>query len=120
MTIPANSFFSKEELQCPCCKIEQMNEAFVLDLIRARRRANIPFNVTSGYRCVKHNATLPKASPTSSHMKGLAIDISCENDNQRLAILAALLAIGFQRIGIAKDFIHVDKDTMKAKGVWMY
>jgi hypothetical protein len=43
------------------------------------------------------------------------------NSTQRYATLKGLFLVGFSRIGIGKNFIHVDDDSEKAmKVVWLY
>ena len=62
-----------------------------------------------------------KASAKSSHLLGHAADISCTNSSQRHKIIKALLKVGFNRIGIADTFIHVDNDPNKpANVIWTY
>ena len=56
----------------------------------------------------------------SSHLKGLAVDISCDNSGHRQKILTALIQVGFKRIGIAKSFIHTDLDNEKPNAIWLY
>jgi zinc D-Ala-D-Ala carboxypeptidase len=98
-----------------------MEPAFLNMIDGARTIAAIPFIVNSGYRCVKHNAELPKSSPTSSHLIGVAVDLRCELSSERFIILYALLDAGFKRIGIGGSFIHVDLDLMKPQNlIWVY
>lgn len=114
------NYFSNEELQCPCCKKLIFNSSFRVKLNHARHIANIPFLITSGYRCLAYNKKIG-ANSTSSHPKGMAVDISIDNSHQRYMILATLLQIGFTRIGIGPDFIHVDNDSEKSQKVcWDY
>jgi hypothetical protein len=56
-------------------------------------------------------------SPTSSHLKGLAIDLNCNNDTERYQLLFATLACGFKRIGIGRNHIHLDCDNLKPQGL---
>jgi len=88
-------------------------------LDRARDLAKTPFVINSGYRTEAHNKEVG-GSPTSSHLKGLAVDISCTNSSQREKIISALIIAGFQRVGIAKTFIHADMDPMKSPAIWLY
>jgi uncharacterized protein YcbK (DUF882 family) len=98
-----------------------MNREFVRRLDRAREQAGVPFVITSGFRTEKHNRSLPNASTKSSHMYGLAVDISAVDSFIRAEVLLALVREGFTRIGIAKTFIHVDMDDSKSSPrVWTY
>jgi len=113
-------YFSKKELECPCCGKCEMDDNFLLMLDRAREYAGIPFVISSGFRCEKHNREVG-GSPTSSHLKGKAVDIVADNSRRRYIILKALMKVGFTRIGIGKNFIHVDNDESKVQGViWLY
>ena len=102
-----------------------MNENFICMLDEAREKANIPFNITSGYRTPEYNQALREegytASKNSSHMKGIAADISASNPTARFKIIQALLKVGFNRIGIGENFIHCDTDTEKQQNlIWNY
>ena len=100
--------------------LDKMDKEFLLKLDRARDLAGIPFKINSAYRTPEHNAKIG-GKPNSSHLKGLAVDISVTNSRQRFIILKALLDTGFNRIGIAKSFIHVDDDKSKdSQVVWLY
>ena len=123
-------YFNKSEFNCPCgspdCTGEKMNSDFLELLDSARAIASISFVITSGLRCKEYNQDLIKrgykASKTSSHLKGLAADISCKNSADRFTIINSLLLVGFSRIGISDTFIHVDLDNKdKQKNViWTY
>ena len=97
-----------------------MDRGFLMKLDLARGNAGIPFTITSGYRTKEHNAKVGGVSD-SSHTLGLAADISCNNSKDRLLIVSSLLRAGFNRIGIANTFIHVDLDYNKVQNViWTY
>jgi len=107
-------YFDSREFECPCCRqgSDRMNLVFVARLDQARGLADVPFVITSGWRCERHNAEVG-GSETSSHMKGLAVDLECQLSGVRFQILWALRVVGFNRIGIRRDFIHVDMDFDK-------
>lgn len=97
-----------------------MDTNFIKMLIEARRIASTAFYITSGYRTPNHNKSVGGVL-NSSHMKGLAVDIKCNDSVKRSIIVKSLLEAGFTRIGIAKSFIHVDNDLSKAQNViWVY
>ena len=100
--------------------IEQnMNVDFLAKLDEAREYANIPFIINSAYRSPTHPLSIK--NPTSSHIKGLAVDISVKDSVTRDLTLRALRAVGFTRIGIASTFIHVDLYFDKSQNVtWTY
>ena len=96
-----------------------MNKKFLKMLDKAREIAGIPFKINSGYRTEEHNKAI-NGSPSSSHLKGYAADIACTYSANRLIIVKALITAGFNRIGIAKTFIHVDNDPDKPEVLWTY
>jgi len=102
-------------------KIEyNMNEDFLAKLDKAREFANIPFIINSAYRSPEQNARVG-GKPNSSHLRGLAVDIRANDSSTRYIVLNALIKVGFNRIGIASSFIHVDDDKEKANNViWTY
>ena len=74
----------------------------------------------SGYRSKAHNQKVGGV-PQSSHRLGKACDIACIGSRHRFLIVNALIEAGFNRIGIAKNFIHVDNDMNKSSNViWTY
>lgn len=98
----------------------KMDLDFLQKLDKARDIAGVSFKINSGYRSPSHNQKVGGKS-TSSHLSGLAADISCRDDKTRSTIINALIKAGFNRIGIAKTFIHVDSDTKKSSNViWVY
>jgi zinc D-Ala-D-Ala carboxypeptidase len=101
-------------------KIEyNMNADFLAKLDEAREYSGIPFIINSAYRSPEHPESIK--NPTSSHIKGLAVDISVKDGRQRFLVLDALLHVGFSRIGVAGTFIHVDLDLDKSQNViWTY
>lgn len=112
-------------LSCPCCGLLNMDMKFMSMLDEARREAGVPFKITSGCRCIKHNMDVGGAK-SSSHVTSLtdacqAVDIVCRNNRSRFHITSALIAVGFTRMGIASTFIHVDNDLTKPQMViWRY
>ena len=97
-----------------------MDSQFLTKLETAREYAGIPFRITSGYRTKERNSQVTGV-PDSAHTKGLASDIACSSGRERCIILKALLDAGFNRIGVANTFIHVDNDPSKPSDViWTY
>lgn len=90
----------------------------MLDL--AREKFDKPIRVNSGYRTRSHNEKIG-GTDKSSHLKGLAVDLHCNNSVDRHELLWCLQDVGFNRIGIADTFIHVDIDKDKVQNViWLY
>ena len=113
-------YFKFEEFACPCCGKNETDEALIDFLDDARKEAGIPFIITSGYRCPRHNEEIG-GKPDSAHLKGLAADILCRTSQERFKIVQALIWVGFRRIGIGKNFVHADLDFDKPYPViWLY
>ena len=98
---------------------KNMKKDFLKKLDKARAIADVPFKITSGYRSKETNKRVGGVS-TSSHLKGLAADISCKDSSTRQKIVNALIQAGFTRIGIADTFIHCDTDKDKQDAIWLY
>jgi len=97
----------------------KMDKDFLAKLDKAREFAKVPFVINSAYRSPEHAESIK--NPTSSHIKGLAVDIRTTDSRTRYKVLNALIHVGFNRIGIADTFIHVDDDKDKSQQViWTY
>lgn len=59
---------------------------------------------------------------SSAHCLGLAIDIYCYSNSLRFKIISFALNYGISRIGIYKNFIHIDiaPDSLKSQNVIWY
>ena len=114
-------YFTSKEFDCKCgCGLtgDKMDERFMERLYAARVIAGIPFRITSGIRCQKHNSAVG-GEKNSSHLSGHAADIAAVTSDQRFEIVDALIKAGFTRIGSSRpNFIHVDADPYKADGMW--
>ncbi len=122
LTRAFHMFFEYSEFDSPDEKNSYMNMdvAFLNRLSKARELAAIAFKITSGYRSPAHN-TKVGGVPSSSHTVGRAVDIYAPTSTQKYIIINALLQAGFNRIGVAKNFIHVDDDPSKSEDViWTY
>ena len=105
------------ELRCPCCGEIVIDDAFLARLRLAREIAGVPFVITSGYRCEKHNKEV--GSSSRNHVEGKAADISATDGPTRGRILKGLYEAGFKRVGIARTFIHAD-NTDAVESCWLY
>lgn len=89
----------------------------------ARDKAGVPFLITSGKRTADQNSALSGAVSDSSHLAGLAVDMSTIGDDHVLnRMLFGLFAAGFDRIGLyfslsgstlTPHHLHVDIDKTK-------
>ncbi len=122
--------FTFEEMSCPCCGKILIDPEFLERLELARELAGIPFPINSGFRCPEHNYKLwlediihnPKIKETRNHPSGRAVDIKCAMGHERRLILNGLIGAEFNRIGIAKTFIHADTmdELGSPKSYWLY
>ena len=110
------NYFEYKEFDCPCedCQRAEstginMQPLFLemLDHARAISKGT-SFKINSGYRCENHNTRVGGKNKKAG-------------SQERPNILASLRETGFNRIGIASTFIHVDNDPDKAPNVtWTY
>jgi zinc D-Ala-D-Ala carboxypeptidase len=57
----------------------------------------------------------------SSHLTGYAADVKVMSDAHRYDLLDKFFMAGFNRIGLGKNFIHVDCDPNKNEDrIWVY
>jgi zinc D-Ala-D-Ala carboxypeptidase len=116
--------FESWEFKCPCgCGggIENMSPKHLIMLDKARDLAGIAFILNSAYRCQAYNDSLRDSVPDSPHVRGCGSDVRANNSRERFIILKAAIEVGFNRIGIAKTYIHLDNDPAKTlKVAWMY
>lgn len=82
-------------------------------LLLAQRYAGFQFTITSALRTQAYERSKGRKG-TSSHCKGLAVDISTRDSHTRYKVVMACAMAGFPRIGIGKTFVHVDMDETKA------
>jgi zinc D-Ala-D-Ala carboxypeptidase len=114
------NYFKDDEFLCSCGCKEDINDELKELLNRARKIAGVPFVITSGARCKDYNRSIG-SKDTSSHVRGLAVDIKATGSRERSLIINSLCRLGVTRFGIDKSFIHIDIDTSKESDVtWLY
>jgi len=77
-----------------------------------------PLEILSGYRCEKHNAETPNATPHSQHLLGTALDIACPD-----GLPYDLFYSGADKLnpdgGVGKypekNFVHIDTRGKRAR-----
>lgn len=118
-------YFNRSEFACPCCGLDNVDLSFIAKLNKGRELLEFPFKINSGCRCANHNKAVG-GSPKSAHLpsdldgKCRGADIAITNSRQRFKFLVWAVSV-FNRIGIGKNFIHVDDDTSKTPYViWVY
>lgn len=115
------NYFSADEFERarPACALSDMDSDFMSRLDLARGFSDVPYVINSAYRSRAYEISKGRFG-TSSHTKGLAVDIACSSNFMRGRILYGLIKVGFSRIGIGKTFIHVDSDNEKSSAIWLY
>lgn len=118
-------FSEKEFKRCiPSCSMSDMSIQLLIALDDLRSYVGMPIVLNSAYRSVEYEKKNGR-SGTSSHCKGLAVDIHCTDSIQRMKILEYTFCDSNVyhpafRVGISKNFIHLDIDTCKPYCVWTY
>ena len=99
---------------------QMMDKDFLNLLDLAREKFDKPIRINSGFRSEQHNKKVG-GTESSSHLKGLAVDIACKKSRDRFELINIFLDLGINRIGIANNFIHIDVDPNKSPNViWTY
>lgn len=117
----AKYFSAAEFRKCtPSCDIEQMDARFLDILDKVREEAGIPLVLLSAFRTIEYEKKHGRKG-TSAHTLGLAVDILCNSSQNRYKIVRAALACGITRIGIGKNYVHLDISEIHAQEViWHY
>ena len=99
--------FRLAEFACKHCGKAAIDLAFVNRLQEARDVSGVPIVIESGYRCPEHDKVV---GGSGNHPTGKAADIRAEDSRSRYLLVKALLHVGFTRIGIGREFVHVDEN----------
>lgn len=130
------SYFTKEELQCPCCGECLLMGGFLDKLNEFREAFGSPMIINSACRCMKHNLAVGGRGKSfhlinEQKLTGLAgccaVDVSIFMWSQakRDKFLALARADNWS-VGVAKSFIHIDRridypeSGWKRRGEWTY
>ena len=111
-------YFSLAEFACSETGDNKIKPSFVAEMDDLRDACGFPFVITSGYRSPLHSVEAAKAKP-GTHSEGIAADVAVNGGHQRHLIVKYAMALGFEGIGVAKTFVHVDKRTTTPV-VWSY
>lgn len=126
-----NSYFTIKEFECPCgcgfgSREEDISERLIYRLNDMRKFMNRPLVVTSGARCAEYNIVVG-SRPSSAHLPNPnthqceAADIAIDSALVRYLFVKLAFYVGFERIGIHDDFVHVDVAThLPEEVLWMY
>lgn len=110
------SQFNGGKVAAATVKANVIRTMFKLEALR-RKAGNVPVSITSGFRSIRHNASVGGAS-NSQHMYGIAADIRVSGKTPvQVADLAR--TCGFSGIIVYNDhnqFVHVDSRAEHAYG----
>ncbi|MEW6532942.1 MAG: D-Ala-D-Ala carboxypeptidase family metallohydrolase [Thermodesulfobacteriota bacterium] len=119
--------FTPREFTCRCEGLcdhaDRISTEFVAKLDMIREQIGLPITIVSGTRCERYNRKVG-GKERSAHVPWTGVshaaDIRCADSTFRFAFLTAALPL-FGRIGIGKDFIHVDDDAdLPQSVIWIY
>lgn len=111
-------YFTIEEMRCKHCKQVVLDNEFMWLMEGLRERVGEPLIINSWYRCEEHDREI---GGEGNHPTGRAADIYCESSRLRDLILDHARQLGVRRVGIGKDFLHIDICRDKPQGVvWVY
>ena len=113
--------FKSTEFDCNgygCCTETVIDEDLVKILQEIRTHFNKPVNISSAYRCEKHNSSIANASKQSKHVYGMAADIVVTGvdpvEVAKYAESIGVLGIGLYDTDTDGHFVHVDTRTTKS------
>jgi zinc D-Ala-D-Ala carboxypeptidase len=101
-------YFKVEDFACQETGENKISLSFISRLDDLREACGFPFYVTSGYRSPNHSIEKKKAAPGGTHAQGIAADIKVNNGIERRKVVKEAIRLGFNGVGVAKSFVHVD------------
>ena len=111
-----SKYILRSEYTCRCCSelppdyMEPHDSAFEIlfdSFALVREHWGTPLNITSGYRCLRHNSFVGGA-PLSIHQWGLALDVAVKPHEIDEFYSMVLEDIPDLRIGKGSNFLHMD------------
>ena len=113
------------KFRCSCCGVgaNKMQPEFIKRFEILENKWGKPLNISSGYRCPKHNKEVGGVD-NSAHVRGYAADIVFDNSTQIYKFVQQAISI-FNRIGISSKgkshFVHLDScPSSPAFVLWTY
>ncbi|MFT7004260.1 MAG: zinc D-Ala-D-Ala carboxypeptidase [Sulfurimonas sp.] len=99
--------FKEYEFICKCgCGYNDYKEEDVLKLQLLRTMCGFSLFLNSCCRCKIHNKK-EGGKEKSEHLECQGFDIRCLRSDRRFILIECALRLGFKRIGIYKDFVHL-------------
>lgn len=117
-------YFQASEFKCKCgraeCPAPRVSDALLERLDRLRAAVGYALYISSGVRCVDYNKQVG-GEENSAHVLGLAADILADSGKQKFTLVQFAIPQGFRRIGVGKNFIHLDVSQQHPQDViWQY
>lgn len=110
--------FSNSEFSCKCgCGFDDISLELVA-VLQAIRDITGPLKINSGCRCEAYNKSIG-GKELSAHPDGDAADLHCISSTMRFQIIDTALQLGVSRIGVYKNFIHLDlSNRLPLEVIW--
>lgn len=108
--------FEFDSPDAPGSGAQHMNLAFVLKLDKLREAVKMPLTIKSGWRTPEHNQKVGGVY-SSAHEAGHAVDIAALSGRHKFLIVETALRLGFRRVGIGKNFVHIDDSIQHPQDV---
>lgn len=114
--------FTPAEMLCRCRNCTSViDEDFMDDLQALRNDFGSPMNITSGHRCMRHNASIGGAM-SSGHVTAQAVDVAV-GGAKAYELVGKAMNHGFSRIGVSQRddsrFIHIGAERPD-ETIWSY
>lgn len=108
-----------ETFKCKCgCGGNYIDRHFLERIEAAETICGFAWIVRSGYRCANHDKAV---GGKGNHTTGLAVDVVTYTAWHRWKIIDAAGKVGFKRIGVGRDFLHIDMmDDRPQEVMWDY
>ena len=113
--------FTRKDFKCPCGCTRQMVDSELVEKLQAiRDKLGKAIKVTSGYRCLSHNAAVGGSSG-SKHRYGMAADWRLVDRSINPVALGIIATQYFKAVGIYwyDGCAIVHTDTRDAKATWL-
>jgi len=111
---------SDHELICKCgCGFNEVSNENIIKIQQLRTMCGFPFVFRSCCRCKLHNKNVD-GRDNSEHLTCDGFDIVCLTSNQKFILVSNAINLGFNRIGIYKDFVHLGTSKKHPQNVLWY
>lgn len=114
-------YFRESEFACSHTGLCEVEPQLVIMVDQLRHEYGRPLILTSAYRHSSHPLEASKLKP-GSHAQGKAVDIKAPYGAIKYAISKIAFDMGFDGIGVAGNFIHLDigHDHAARPAMWTY